>query len=317
MARLLDEDPFVLPLLRGRGGRAVRDSLRARAAPAAGDDAEGVDAAAAYAASDTVPPLPELPGVPGEPGVAPSLDTDTAPGPGVDPAALAFLASRAASEAGACSPTPWPPDAGSGAWNAGCPLRGMPYAWRRETLRNRWETVRDLPGSDVSRQEGARNRQGQVAQGGRRARHRDGPPGGRRGAGSARVSDGRPRVAARRGRRTGRTGGGAGGVRPGARTRAYRPGAGWDEDERPSPRARANRWTADGEPLRLRLDADGRRWPYREEVGRWIPAGGSHGTRPPRWRRPRGQPGPTTGRVRDGIAVRVLCRRRAPASSSP
>lgn len=48
----------------------------------------------------------------------------------------------------------------------------------------------------------------------------------------------------------------------------------WDEDERPSLRARGNRWTVEGAPRQLRLGRDGRWWPYREERGRWVPAGG-------------------------------------------
>jgi hypothetical protein len=49
--------------------------------------------------------------------------------------------------------------------------------------------------------------------------------------------------------------------------------AAWDEDERPQLHARANRWTLVGSALQLRLGRDGRWWPYREEDGRWVPAG--------------------------------------------
>jgi hypothetical protein len=47
----------------------------------------------------------------------------------------------------------------------------------------------------------------------------------------------------------------------------------WDGDERPVLRERGNRWTVVGAPRQLRLGRDGRWWPYREEHGRWVPAG--------------------------------------------
>jgi hypothetical protein len=49
----------------------------------------------------------------------------------------------------------------------------------------------------------------------------------------------------------------------------------WEERERPSLRAKANRWTVVGAPHQLRLDREGRWWPYREEHGRWVPVGGA------------------------------------------
>ncbi|MYS26524.1 SWF or SNF family helicase, partial [Streptomyces sp. SID7804] len=58
-----------------------------------------------------------------------------------------------------------------------------------------------------------------------------------------------------------------------ARARAALESA-WAEDERPALRARANRWTVVDAPFQLRLGRDGRWWPYREERGRWLPAGG-------------------------------------------
>ncbi|MFF0479139.1 SWF or SNF family helicase [Streptomyces sp. NPDC004284] len=116
VARILDEDPFVLLLMRGRGERTLLDQLQARsasraAAPsarggaAAGDGAEGpggmpgVSAEEAFAAAFLVPPLPAPPVAPSVPGRSPSLDTDTPPEPGVDPAALEFLATDAATRA--------------------------------------------------------------------------------------------------------------------------------------------------------------------------------------------------------------------------
>lgn len=58
-----------------------------------------------------------------------------------------------------------------------------------------------------------------------------------------------------------------------ARARAVLEAA-WDADERPALRAHANRWTAVGEPAQIRLDREGRWWPYRRLDGRWTPVGG-------------------------------------------
>ncbi|MEU4275313.1 SWF or SNF family helicase [Streptomyces tanashiensis] len=120
VARLLDEDPFVLLLMRGRGERTLLDQLQARsaaraAAPSARDGVEtrgasaagpegtggmpGVSAEEVFAAAFLVPPLPAPPVSPATPGRSPSLDTDTPPEPGVDPAALEFLAADAAARA--------------------------------------------------------------------------------------------------------------------------------------------------------------------------------------------------------------------------
>ncbi|WP_198533731.1 SWIM zinc finger family protein [Streptomyces odonnellii] len=118
MARLLDQDPFVLLLMRGRGERRLLDELQvrsvARASRAAGTDEEaedaeapapeapGVPAATAFAVRDSLPPLPAPPPLPGEPGQAPAFDTnsntdsDTDPAGGADADALEFLAADAA-----------------------------------------------------------------------------------------------------------------------------------------------------------------------------------------------------------------------------
>ncbi|MCZ7456398.1 SWIM zinc finger family protein [Streptomyces sp. WMMC940] len=118
VARLLDQDPFVLLLLRGRGERRLLDELQVRSAaraerpgPESGSvpDVAGVPAGEAFAAVATAasapgaavsgstasaplaaPPLPEAPGLP------PSLDTGTDAPEGIDPAALRFLATDAA-----------------------------------------------------------------------------------------------------------------------------------------------------------------------------------------------------------------------------
>jgi uncharacterized Zn finger protein len=86
---LLDADPFVLLLLRGRGEHDLLDALRLRQPSAA---APGVPAREAFAAP--VPPLPEPP--PPDAAFAP---LGLEPAPGIDVAALETLAASAASRA--------------------------------------------------------------------------------------------------------------------------------------------------------------------------------------------------------------------------
>ncbi|MCT7357129.1 SWF or SNF family helicase, partial [Streptomyces sp. 15-116A] len=103
MARLLDQDPFVLLLMRGRGERALLEALQTRGEASASAErpaeAEGVDAAEAYAAGAVLPSLPAAPALPVKPGTPPSLDTETPPAAGIDPEALEFLAAGTAAEA--------------------------------------------------------------------------------------------------------------------------------------------------------------------------------------------------------------------------
>lgn len=103
-ARLLDEDPFVLLLMRGRGdaelldGLARRNARRAAAgepgpAPAGAGEARGaVPAADAFARA--VPPLPDPPAVP-----APGPLPVQAAAPGLHPEALGVLAADTAARA--------------------------------------------------------------------------------------------------------------------------------------------------------------------------------------------------------------------------
>ena len=85
---LLDDDPFVLLLLRGRDRRDLLDELRARH-PSPTAPPAGVDVAEAYAHG--VPPLPDPPVDLPEPAFA-----QLEPGPGVDPRILRVLAADAA-----------------------------------------------------------------------------------------------------------------------------------------------------------------------------------------------------------------------------
>ncbi|MFE7270901.1 SWF or SNF family helicase [Streptomyces sp. NPDC057623] len=249
VARLLDQDPFVLLLMRGRGERDLLDDLQARSTaapvdtpsePSASPEPEGVDAAEAYATGSILPPLPALPELPAEPGVPPSLDTETPPAPGVAPAALEFLAARTASEAHHLLAEA---------------LRTGPRSHVTEAeLTLDQDAVRlaaGAPGADVVERlaEGSgRDRERlEIAV---RAWHLGG-------VAALRVLEEEWTV-------VGETL---------ARARASLESA-WDEDERPSLRAEGNRWTVVGAPRQLRLGRDGRWWPYRRERSRWVPAGG-------------------------------------------
>ncbi|CAL9285425.1 SWF or SNF family helicase [Streptomyces sp. SudanB91_2054] len=244
VAGLLDQDPFVLLLMRGRAESAVLDALQSHGGARAEEvvpHPDGVDAAEAYAVGDLLPPLPAPPGLREEPGTPLSLDTGTAPPPDVDPEALGFLAHRAAAEA---------------------------HRLLAEALREGHDRQAVAAGPDAS-QDAVR----------------------------LAAADPEPDVLRRLAEGSGRT--------PeslAAAVRAWRLGgpaalsvleeewtvegdalararaaleSAWDEAERPSLRARANHWTVVGAPHQIRLDRDGRWWPYREEHGSWVPAGGA------------------------------------------
>ncbi|MEU3890465.1 SWF or SNF family helicase [Streptomyces sp. NPDC029041] len=238
VARLLDQDPFVLLLMRGRSEAALLEDLQGRsgACPADSSEPEGVDAAEAYAAGDILPPLPGLPGLPGEPGLPPALDTETPPAPGIDPAALAFLAARTAVQAHRLLAEA---------------LRGTSH----EQLTAAQDAVRLAAGSpcrethDRLAEGSGRGREG-LATAVRAWRHG--------GTAALRVLDEEWRVEGE----------------ALARARAALDSA-WDTAERPELRSQGNRWTVAGAPVQLRLGRDGRWWPYRKESGRWQPAGGA------------------------------------------
>ncbi|WP_112467681.1 SWIM zinc finger family protein [Streptomyces triticisoli] len=249
VARLLDQDPFVLLLMRGRDEQALFAELRAR--DSADDDGppapDGVDAAEAYAAAFVLPPLPPLPEPPAAPGLPPSLDTETPPAPGVDPASLELLAAQTAVAA---------------------------------HLRL-GETLKIATGEHTPAGEHAPAAEPAVAQDAVRlaAGVSDGAVLDRLAEGSGR---GRQELA--RAVLAWRFGGAAGlsaleeewtpdGE---AHARAWAAvESAWEEDERPSLRAEGNRWTVVGEDRQLRLGRDGRWWPCRKEQGHWVPAGGA------------------------------------------
>ncbi|WDV50029.1 SWF or SNF family helicase [Streptomyces coeruleorubidus] len=243
VARLLDQDPFVLLLMRGRDEATLLKDLQSRGAASATERSgqEGVDAAEAYAAGDILPPLPPLPELPDEPGVPPSLDTETPPAAGIDPAALEFLAARTAVHA---------------------------HRLLAESLRE--VDGRHAPGADPTVSEDA-------------VRLAAGEPG-REVADRLADGSGRGREGLAAAVRAWRHGGTAAlsvldeewkvEGETLARARAALESA-WDADERPRLRARGNRWTVVGARVQLRLGRDGRWWPYHEERGRWLPAGGA------------------------------------------
>lgn len=259
VARLLDEDPFVLLLMRGRGERAVLDELQARgtrraAAAATASDGSGpaadpagtpgVPAAEAYAARDILPPLPAPPAVRAEPGEPPSLVTGTDPEPGVEPAALEFLAADAAARAHRLL----------GQLLGGAPAEGEGPGGGMERL-----TV----AQDAARLAAASPAPWAVA---------------RLAAGS-----GRTRAELDLAARAWRFGGAAGLAvleeewTPDPATlasAAARLERAWEDGERPSLRRTGGaRWTVAGTDAQLRLAPDGRWWPYRRTGTRWAPVG--------------------------------------------
>lgn len=117
-ARLLDTDPFVLLLLRGRGERELLDELARRNAEHAARERPEAPEAPSVAAQEAfaeryLPPLPPpqpVPALPGRPPAYPEL-------PGArDPLALDQLATDAAARAHAILTTGRDPIAGLSAW---------------------------------------------------------------------------------------------------------------------------------------------------------------------------------------------------------
>ncbi|MFB8245065.1 SWF or SNF family helicase [Streptomyces sp. NPDC055952] len=237
VARLLDQDPFVLLLMRGRTESALLEDLQARtgaSAVAESDEPAGVDAAEAYAAGDILPPLPAPPGLPAEPGTPPALDTATPPAPGIDPPALEYLAARTAVHAHRLL------------------AQALEGALAAELTAGQ-DAVR-LAAGDPAREVADR-----LADGSGR-----GPEGLATAVRAWRL--GGPDALSVLDEEWPVEGEAL------ARARAALEAA-WDADERPGLRARDNRWTTAGSAAQLRLGRDGRWWPYRREQGRWQPAG--------------------------------------------
>ncbi|MGV9317189.1 SWIM zinc finger family protein, partial [Streptomyces sp. NPDC003691] len=255
VARLLDQDPFVLLLMRGRGERRLLDELQersvARAAGAAPEDggargaggaeAAWVPAAEAFAARDILPPLPAPPPVPDEPGPPPCLDAETDPAPGAGPDALEFLAADAAVRAHRMLAEALAPGHGSR------PVEPDP-SFGEDAVR----LAAAVPGPLVT---------GRLA-----------------------AATGRSRAELELAARAWRTGGPVAllvlddGWSPAeeelARASAALESAWEAADRRPKLRSAApGRWTVVGADLQLRYGPDGRWWPYRRERSQWVPAG--------------------------------------------
>ncbi|MFJ9542957.1 SWF or SNF family helicase [Streptomyces sp. NPDC101225] len=244
VARLLDQDPFVLLLMRGREERALLDDLQARStqhaeAASVPEEVDAVDAAEAYRTGRILPPLPAPPELPPEPGSPPSLDTETAPAAGVDPAALRHLAARTAVEARR--------------------LLARALSGRAEEVGAEEELTASQDAVRLALGTPERAAADRLADGS----GRDGEEMAR--ATRAWCLGGAAALAALEEEWTP-----AGEVL--ARARAALELA-WEEDERPSLRVKGHRWTVVGTPAQLRLGRDGRWWPYRMVRGRWVPAG--------------------------------------------
>ncbi|MER5470999.1 SWF or SNF family helicase [Streptomyces sp. NPDC002685] len=242
-ARLLDQDPFVLLLMRGRGERALLDDLQERGRQPVQEPwdarSEGVDAVEAYAAGDILPPLPALPHLPDEPGVPPSLDTEAAPGPGIDPAALEFVAASAVGEAHRLLAE------ALASGHEQHPVEAMPTL-SQDAVRLAAGNPDEETAQRLSEGSGREREELRLAV--RAWRYG--------GAAALSVLEDEwavPEEALARARATLRTA--------------------WDEGERPRLRMAHNRWTAAGAAAQLRLGRDGKWWPYRKERGRWSPAG--------------------------------------------
>ncbi|MFI9626554.1 SWF or SNF family helicase [Streptomyces sp. NPDC052042] len=261
VARLLDQDPFVLLLVRGRGERRLLDELQTRiaaraserapsgrgpaidgagAADAAPAEHRGVRADEAFAARDILPPLPAPPPLPEEPGAVPSLDAETEPEPGIDTAALELLAADGAARAHRMLAEALSPD------HARQPPPSELTPWQ-DAVR----LIADArPTPWIAKRLAAGSGRGPAAL-------------------DAAVHAWRY--------------GGAAGIAvleeewtPDPETLAEaraRLADAWEEDERPRLRATGNRWTAAELGVQLRYGRDGRWWPYREEGGHWVPAG--------------------------------------------
>ncbi|GAA1912589.1 hypothetical protein GCM10009837_41510 [Streptomyces durmitorensis] len=249
VARLLDQDPFVLFLMRGRAERELLDELQVRSvaqaeaeeAPAQEQEVaqEGVDADEAYAEGAILPPLPELPPLPPEPGLPPSLDTEAEPAPGLDVAALEFLAAQAAVEARRML---------AEALSTGHERHPVEQELALEEDAVRLAAA--APAAQVAvRLATAAGRGGDGLALAVRAWEYGGPA-----ALSVLEEEWTPEADAL------------------ARARAALDAA-WDDGERPRLRAVRNRWTVVGGDAQLRHGTDGRWWPYRKERGRWTPAG--------------------------------------------
>ncbi|MFE9463891.1 SWIM zinc finger family protein [Streptomyces virginiae] len=167
-ARLLDEDPFVLLLLRGRGERELLEDLTrrnaahaAREQPGTAPDFPAVAARAALART-VLPPLPAPLAPPAAAGLPPAYPADPA---APDPLALDQLASDAAARALTLLTTGEDPIAGLSLWHdavrlaSAHPTAGLTGAARtlyRELARATGRTTTDLARAAAAWRQGGR-----------------------------------------------------------------------------------------------------------------------------------------------------------------
>ncbi|MER6312517.1 SWF or SNF family helicase [Streptomyces sp. NPDC001581] len=246
VARLLDQDPFVLLLLRGRGERELVDELEERStagaeAPRVPPADAGVPAAQAYAARGLLPPLPPPPRLPDAPGQPPTLDTEGEAEPELDVDAVEFLAQAAATEAYRLLAEALAP--GHADRPAPAPLTLAEDAVRLTgeaddvRVRSRLAAATGRSRADMRL---AVLAWGFGAAPGLAALEEDWTP--------DRTTLARARAAL---------------------------AAAWADEEAPVLRRVRARWTEAGTGRQLRLGREGRWWPYRREADRWVPAGPS------------------------------------------
>ncbi|WP_030384184.1 SWF or SNF family helicase [Streptomyces sp. NRRL S-241] len=245
VARLLDQDPFVLLLLRGRGERELVEELEERStagaqAPSEPAD-EGIPAAVVFAAGRVRPALPPLPGLPQAPGQPPTLDTETEPEPDLDVDAVEFLAQAAATEAHRRLAEALAPGHAERAPAA-------PLTLSEDAVRLTAEAGDFRVRSRLAAATGRSRADMELAV---RAWGFGAAPGL-----AALESDWTPDRSTL------------------ARARAALVAA-WADGEAPVLRRVRARWTEAGTDRQLRLGREGRWWPYHREAGRWIPSGPS------------------------------------------
>ncbi|WP_327734179.1 SWF or SNF family helicase [Streptomyces nojiriensis] len=257
VARLLDQDPFVLLLLRGRGERELVDELAERSAAEADADAAseahadadpprtppdaGVPAAQVFAAGAALPALPPLPELPPAPGQPPTLDTETGAEPELDVDAVEFLAQAAAAEAHRRLAEALAPGHADRAPAA-------PLTLSEDAVRLTAEAGDFRVRSRLAAATGRSRAEWELAV---RAWGFGAAPG------LAALEDDRTPDRSEL-----------------ARARAALAAA-WADGEAPVLRRVRARWTEEGTGRQLRLGREGRWWPYRREGGRWIPSGPS------------------------------------------
>ncbi|WP_230424000.1 SWF or SNF family helicase [Streptomyces radicis] len=249
VARLLDADPFLLLLLRGRAERELTEELQRRSAaraegahapgraPAHGRAPAGEPAAEVYGRR-AAPPLPPPPPLVTEPGTGPALRGGTPPAPGLDVEALEFLVADAARRAARMLAEALAPRHAT--TTPAAPLTEADDAVRMVA------TGRP-PGGIAARLARARGRGAREFATAVRAWEVGGP------AGLAAWDEEAAPAS--------------------ARARAQLTDAWTAADARPALRATGNRWTVVGEGAQLRCAADGLWWPFTRDGGRWWPAG--------------------------------------------